>query len=505
MRALTKLFPAAMAAALLAAGAAPAGPYDDLLRRVPEHANAVLFANVRALQSSPYGVNHSWARKLESDYQGGLTDLPPVAERVVIAQQLDPTSLQPAWRIELVQLGQEIKPDDVARREGGTKDAVRGVPVVASPRGCFFVFVAPRVVAEACPPDRQKLGRWLQFCEKSSRPVVSEYLRDAGEAAALGAQAVFAVDLKDMFDQPGVERRLKGLKCLEGKRVDLPALARTLAGVEGLQIKVRAADDLTGEVRLDFAGPADALKPFAKEFLLQVMEAMGAAVDDLDAWQAHVEGKSVVLSGALTERGARLLLSPAINRVTGPAYADMQKLETAPPDPKAGASLRYYRSVTGLLSELRTQKPTRKVADRAYWYQQYAGKIDSLPMLNVDEELVQFGVAVSKTLRGLANLGKAAQNQNTQINAQLVDTVATGLGYYPGGYGYGYGAYGAYGYGYGVYAPYQVSYDNYNQIASLTARVGATEKAIRDQTWANIEDATTAVRRKMVEKYKIEF
>jgi hypothetical protein len=495
---------AAMTAVLLAAGAAPAGPYDELLKRVPDPANAVLFANVRALRSSPYGVNHSWARKLESNYQGGLTDLPPTAERAVIAQRLDPSTLQPAWRLELVQLGQEVKPDDVARSEGGTLDRVRGLPVVVSPRGSFFVFFSPRVAAEACPADRQKLGRWLQFCEKSRGPAVSDYLRQAAEAAA-GPEAVFAVDLKDMFDVPGLERRLKGMKCLQGKNVNLAALARTLADVEGVQIRVRADSDLTGEVRIDFAGPATALKPFAKEFLLEVMEAMGAAVDDLDSWQAKVEGKAVVMSGPLTEHGARLLMSPAANRISGPAYADMQKLETAPPDPKAAASLRYYRSVTGLVNELRTQKPTKKVADRAYWYQQYAGKIDSLPMLNVDEELVQFGVAVSKTLRALANLGKAAQNQNTQINMQLVDTVATGTGYYPAGYGYGsYGPYN-YGYGYGFYAPYQVSYDNYNQIASMTARVGNTEHAIRDQTWKNIEDATVAMRRKMIEKYKIEF
>src|SRR5207248_581774 len=162
-------------------------------------------------------------------------------ERVVIAQRLDPTSLQPAWRVELVQLGQEVKPDDVARREGGTKDQVRGLPVVVSPRGSFFVFFSPRVVAEACPADRQKLGRGL---------------------------------------------------------------------------------------RLDLAGPAAGLKPFANEFVLEVMEAMGAAVDDLGSWQAKVEGKAVVMSGALTEQGARLLLSPAANRITGPAYQDPQRLET---------------------------------------------------------------------------------------------------------------------------------------------------------------------------------
>src|SRR4051812_11898820 len=106
-------FAAALAGILLTAGAGLASPFDDLLKRVPDSANAVLYANVRALYSSPYGVSHNWQQKLEGSFQGGLTGLPPVAERVVIAQHIDPSSMQPAWRIELVQVSQPIKPEDV--------------------------------------------------------------------------------------------------------------------------------------------------------------------------------------------------------------------------------------------------------------------------------------------------------------------------------------------------------------------------------------------------------
>ena len=195
---------AALAAALLTAGAALASPFDDLLKRVPDSANAVLYANIRALYSSPFGVSRNWQQKLQGSFQGGLTGLPPVAERVVIAQHIDPSSMQPAWRIELVQVGQEIKPEDVVRREAGTRDLVSGLPVVFSPRGSVFVFFNPRTLAEAIPPDRQKLSRWIRFCDHSTGPSVSPYLRGAAEESAAGAQAVFAVDLKDMFDPAGI-------------------------------------------------------------------------------------------------------------------------------------------------------------------------------------------------------------------------------------------------------------------------------------------------------------
>jgi hypothetical protein len=46
---------------------------------------------------------------------------------------------------------------------------------------------------------------------------------------------------------------------------------------------------------------------------------------------------------------------------------------------------------------------------------------------------------------------------------------------------------------------------NAPQINSLIAQAGTNERVIRAKTWANIDKATAEIRRKMVEKYHVEF
>ncbi len=485
----------AVIATLLAAGLAAAAPYDDLLQRVPEQANSILFANVRALYNSALGRELNWHRKLESDYVGGLTNLPPQADRAVMAQRMDPTTLQAAWRIELVQLNMPITAADLARRVSGTMDQVGGFNVVASPRGSFFVEFSPRLFAEAYPADRQKLSRWLQFCQKNTRPVVSPYLLDSAADAGEGAQALLAIDLKDVFDMPGITQRLANAESLKGKRgVDLRALAELLAGIQGMQIRVRVDRVIHGEIRLDFSSSAEPMHVVAKDFIIDAMESMGAAVEDLNSpnWRARIEGNRVILAGDLSPRGARLLLSPGANRITGTAYADLTRTEAAPPDPKAAATMHYYRALTSLLDELNTTKDTRKISARGYWYQQYASKIDSLPLLNVDEEMLQFGTAVSQALRTMALVGSQAKAENDSVQSQVYYAPVSGWG-------------STSGYGWSYTGRVSGVATNYGAAVALCQQNARTEKAYREGTWANINAAKLAIRKKMVAKYNIEF
>jgi hypothetical protein len=492
----------AVAAALVAAGsAAAASPFDELLRHVPDTANSVMYVNVRAMYNSQLGRDRHWQQNIERNYMGGLNSLPPTAERAVVGQRIDPSTLQAAWRVELVQLTAPVSIADVARRVGGQEDKVAGHSVVLTPRGSFFVEFGPRLAGEGYPADRQKLGRWIRFCEHSTRPTVSPYLQQAAEEAGEGAQAVLAMDLQDVFDLPGITRKLKTAKSLENRRgVNLSDIAETLVGIRGLQIRVRVDREITGEIRLDFSGSAEPLHVVAKDFIIDVMESMGASVEDLNDpnWRARVEGNSVILAGTLTERGARLLLSPAANRMTLSTYAQLTKTEAVPLDPKAATSAQYFRSLCSLLDELNTSKDTRTISKRGYWYQQYANKIDSLPLLNVDDELLKFGAQLSQALRAMANLGSQAKTQSDAIQNQIVTTAYA----VPGTYG-GYGGYGGYGWNYT--GPSVGVYSNYNQAAALCQQTAATEKNLRQQTWANINQARQEMRKKMVQKYKIEF
>jgi hypothetical protein len=230
------------------------------------------------------------------------------------------------------------------------------------------------------------------------------------------------------------------------------------------------------------------------------MEGMGAGVEEVESWNPRVEDNTIMLQGKLTERAARLLLSPADNRSTSAAYAEIASSpSTGGADPKAVAAFRYFRSVNSLIDELGAEGKTKTLSKRGYWYQQYAAKLDALPILNVDKELLDFGATLSQTLRMMANVASTTKAENSIIQSNTIDTPVS----VPSYYGYGYGAYGNYGW-YG--GPSQLTnVDNYRQVGNMCYRNSATEKAFREQTWKNINDATFAMRRKMTEKYKMEF
>ncbi len=508
---------AAAVAACAASGFASASPFDDLLRRIPDHANAVLCVNTRAILNSPLGRKNDWSEECRRKYVAGLTDMPPATERMVVGLHFDPSTLQPTWRLEVVQLSKPVKPEGVARRLSSTVDTVEKVPVVLSPGRAYFVVFAPEVMAEACPPDRQKLGRWVRFCQENSRPVVTRYLQQAAEDAT-GARAVFAIDLKDLFDPEGIDRRLKDASFLRGKKVDRAGIAKALLSVQGARITVGVDRDITGEIRVDFGDSALPLAPVGKDFILAAMAAIGAALEDVDKWQIRVEDHALVLSGPLTREGARLLLSPAANHVNTATYAELSASGDDPPDPKAAAALKYYRSMTAILEDVRGKKAPSgsdqytQLWGRSLWYKQAATKLDSLPILNVDPELVKLNILIAQTMRGLGNVASSAKTQTQMATAQYSEGVVSGYG---GGYGYGGYGYGGYGYAVnGAYAPgWGYGYGGANaafvtnapQVASMLASTAVSEKGLREQTWLNVDNALANMRKYLTEKYKVEF
>jgi hypothetical protein len=498
---------AAIAAVLVGAGTASCYPYEDLLKGISDRANVIFLVNLQGLQRSSMGRSRNWAEQRRRDYLGGLVHLPPTVSRVVVGEQLDTSSLHPTWRVGLIDLTEPAAPAQLLRRESGIEDKIGGLPVVISPRGRAFVFLSSNLVAEFDTVNRQEIARWLANYNRSTRPTLSKYLEEAAEGVRPGAQITLAMDLGEVFDLEGVRKRLKESKALEDKRVDVEQLAKTIASIRGVKLTLEVDKEIDGEIRLDFTESAEPLRIVGKELLLDVMNSMGAGLDDLDSWKGSVEDKAYLFRGKLTEHGARMLLSPAAGRTSRTPYADVAKgSEPPPPDPKTIPSQQYFRSVTSLLDELNKEKKPRNVSQRGYWYEQYASKIESLPILNVDPDLLEFGTAVSSTLRGMANLGKVAKDANAMIQANQIDNLAVNVGattYYGGRYGYTPG--GAAGYGWNWTVPNTVEVSNYRQVGNLCSRNAAIEKNYREATWKNIAEATQAIRRKMVEKYKVEF
>jgi hypothetical protein len=112
--------------------------------------------------------------------------------------------------------------------------------------------------------------------------------------------------------------------------------------------------------------------------------------------------------------------------------------------------------------------------------ERYARKIDELPVLNVDEMLLDYGDKLAETLR-IMSLSKRQAGIAAGVRA------TEGGGYYDG-YDYGYNAFDA---------------------AAARSQAKKEEMAVasdtRVQGWKLIDDATADIRRSLTKKYGVEF
>jgi hypothetical protein len=472
-----------------------AEPLADMLKKAPEQANTLLFIDVKGLVNSAMGVKNNWNKQHERDYYAGVSGVPPAVQQILVASYLDPSTLQKNWDVEVLRLDTPITAEQLARKEQGQIDATNA-DIVVSPRNAFFTIFEPTLVGARSPANRQEMIRWQRFAgRKNAEPAVSPFLQEAAKAAE-GKHLFLAIDVTDVPDAPGVRQRLKNATTLIGRKVNLDELTKLFVGLKGVSLTVKADAALEGELRVEFSMAANDLAAFGRALTMEVLEHAGLSVEDMDKWDQRIDGNALVLHGKFTEKGLRGLIMPLMPTVLSPAESLGKKATST--DPKVQASLKYFHSITGMLDELQDGKNNRSLSRISYLYGEYARKIDDLPILDVDPDLLKYSAAVSTTIREIGNQSRLQGRTNTALSANIVEGVAQ----VPNAYNY-YG--GGYGWGYNFSAPGYEWQSNRQQITNMMASGNLTESARRHETWKNINAATVKVKQDMVAKYNVEF
>jgi len=484
---------------LLANQGVAADQLDDLLRKVPDRANTVVVIEREAILRSPLAARLGWAKKSEADYLAGISAIPPGASKLVFAAQLVPGSLGSSWVIGLMQMKNDVSIAEVARREKHSVDNLAGFPVVLCPRDAYFVEMGPRLVGTMHPANRQELARWLRSIKRSSQPTLTPYLQQAVGNGSDQSQIVLAIDTLDMVDTKEIRAHLGQSKVLAGQNVELDAAAKVLAGLRGLRLVISINDGIHGELHLDFADSITPIAPFVKPLLLETLDHMGAALDQLGSWNAAPADTSAVLTGTLSPRTLRQVLSFFHTPPPTQGFESVRQPEIVPPpgDPKAVASQRYFRSIQTMLNDLAEIK-SKTYIGIAYWYEKYAKDIDQFPMLNVDPELLNYGLGVSVMLRSIAGSLRGAPIQNELLDQYKGQASFSTPGYYNYRVGPGY----AYAWGYpGSY--WEVN--NYNEVIRAQSQAAAAGNEARKTAWNLVLEKTNIIRQRMVVKYHVEF
>lgn len=464
----------------------------DVLRSCPKTANAIVQGDMVALRKLTLGS------PLHEDLPGNVV-------RVRIAAELDLESFQPDWEIGYAAVEKTSTAESIALREGGYVDTLQGRSIVWTPNEMYLVPLADNVVSIVRPADRKFVGQWLK---KDRSNVVSSYLQQVAGRLTDRQSVSIAVDLEDVLSTGVLNEKLAQSKSLQGKNIE--SIAKSLSSVQGITISV-ASDALEATVLIDFLNAPTELTPVAKAFFAEVLTARGMQLDEFSQWKlsAVSEGKTLSFTGPIASETLDDLLGMftvhrASRGVTPVTKTDSPATPTAPqtsPSVVAENTKDYFRKVINIVHRVRDYS-ANNTGERAQWNGNMANRIDEMPTLEVDPQMVMFGAEVAKSLRSnsmsmqLTNISQGAAAVAADAGTGAFST-ATAVGTMAGmGYGYG---------GYGNYGSYGGNFVDPNSPVKYYRMGQAQGNTSFKELMARLEQSLADMRRTMTEKYKIQF
>lgn len=474
-----------------------ASDFDGLASRIPSGANLVLAIDVDRTLATPMAISNGWGDPTKSATRP--TYLPPEADKVIVAAHVDPPrQFARSWEVALMGMKETIPMRLVARAEGGYTDEINGRPAAWVPSDAYFVSIDPNTLGLMYPADRQAVSRWVgnQAAGKNQGP--SSYLQAAINKAKTGPQIVLALDSLDVTQPHRVQKSLSESPVISSQKLNVAELVPVLSTMKGLVVSISITDRARLDAQIDFGKPVNFSASAAKALVLGALTKFEAELPGMDKWKFNVSGSSILAGGDLDPSALMRLLSFLEIPTTKFSSLKDADTETSGADEMKNKSLAYFQSISKLIDDL--QKASKSSTGDNYWFDRYAQKIDRLPILHVDPDLLDFGQKTGETLRVMSGARKSA---NMQGGLAVSNVAANGGGRGYDNYGNSYGNSGYYG-----GAVNQVHSSLSGDLASVNAtktqaKAGATGTKI--QGFKLIDEASVEIRRAMTERYNVEF
>jgi hypothetical protein len=478
--------------------------WKEMGGRLPAGTNAIVAVNVDALLKSPLGVKEGWASRWADRYEAGPVAIIPGTQRVLAAAFVKPGLQEADWRITMMELAEPVELQDVGRSEGGYPEKVWTKMCVCSPTA-YFVSIDPKTLASYTPANRQSVFQWICDTEKADKGVASANLRGIVGGLGGGTHIVMAIDVAEQYSASGIRGNIGAnpLSQIDPEKVDLDKLAHALAGIQYVALSAKVTDKIQATTVIQVAGDGEWLGKIAKQVIPEILDRGGVSVPEIDAWTVKAEPKRITLTGEMSEASMRELLS------TMGLLTTTQPVEVSD-DPAviAKTSRTFFRAICASLDSY----PKAGSYDRVNtWVKRETAKIEALPLVNVDPELVAWSAEITKRMREVL---MALSTDRLTTHGQVVavrnpdapeyggrTTVVAGRGYYGAGYYYSYD---------GTYQNQaaQNAIDREN-VARQRMQIVKQQQAQSLQTIGRIigdvGSSRNALRAKMAEKYKIEF
>jgi len=491
-------------AALVCASSAH-GDTGSLAQKLPGGGNLIVTVDVPKFISSPLAAYQGWENKDPGKFPRTPNPLPdrPGLQQIVVTQLLDSRTGQPTWEAGVVQLENPVDLPTVAKNRGGYMDTIEGKQMAVTRGDIFFIDLGDNTIGVTTPADRRFAAQWIR------KPGgLSDYLR--GAAGQGDVPVVLAMDLSDTISQSAALRMLQDDGPVSAAGIDNGAAAKVISGVKGFVAKISLGDGDSNQqasvkCSLDFSDSPQVIAPMVKDLVIDILKNRALYISDIEKWEFAVTGNSITATGPLSVNSLSSILTlvhapSPMEKPAAVAAAEVKNDEAAKVDAatpkqvsqtdKIAASQKYYKTISSMIDLM---KPGPSLKDSAGYLMSDARRIEQMPILNVDPDLVQWGMYISSTFRQAGTLFAGGQQRTTAAVAGIQKQYTT---------------YDNNNWAGNTANELQAAQDSRN--TSLQRRqAAANERAqIIDQVSKPLQDAADSrakVRLMMVQRYNVEF
>ncbi len=263
--------------------------FDEMVKHVPSHANALFLVNAEKLFASEVAKSQNWQAQRGKRFDSGLTCIPAKATYVVIGSQVDLDNMRPMWDAAIVAFASAPSLADVSQHFGGIEDTIANTPALCVADDSYVVRFSDQLLGAFGPGNRQMVSEWLQQTDVQLSP----YLREALGYEDAGADVILAIDATNALTPALVEQRLAAAENadIKNSKLSVQDIARIVSSLKGVMLGITFGKQPYGKIKIDFGQDATPLSDIAKPLVLGALANHGAMIDEMDAVESRGQGQ----------------------------------------------------------------------------------------------------------------------------------------------------------------------------------------------------------------------
>lgn len=471
-----------------------------ILNYVPKEANALMVIDLKGLMATPMAAKEGWKKRVAEETTIGVLPFPETAEYAVVAEQLQPGSLQGKWELVLISTSKPFSFPDIAKAEKAEIEAIGRTPACFTKRNTVIVQLSSTLLGVFGPGHRQDVARWLKG--QTGKPTLQPMLAKASDMIKAGNQVALVFDLEDTLEASKVKPFIASHKEVQEKKLDVEALSKTFSSLAGVSFVIKVGDSVHATMKMEFTEDLGKYASIMNGLVLTAFDRIGADVEEYQKGTVTASAKTIEIQAALTPAGFKSTMSMVQpHSIAGPVAKKSNKPDEDDPGKEAQKSFKAIQNIANSAHD--QAEKSNDIARAMVIYDNAATRLDKLPMTNVETEIQQFGADVSRSLREIASALHTGvlevQTLETKIrtNVNVTETPARGFGINPWGFSF--------------WNPMLPQVPQYNVQTNLPDVVAAQQEAInkavrkRNEIWKQLVEKSATLKKAMSTKYGVPF